>query len=354
MTIGVLTLNFGEPRTPEPEIVLRYLERIFLANAELEAEASEEEARRRSRELAERRLDGLLEEYREIGGSPLNEQAAAQTEALGDELRSRGLDAETYMGMQFTPPFIEEAVDEARRDGVDLVVGLPVYPLCGRSTTIAALDSLDDSLEESGWDVATSYVSGWHRHPEYLDLRARAIQRLCSEEGLDLHDPDVRLVFSAHGTPLKYLDGANRYDEYVREYCVEVTERLGGSPWELGFQNHGNRRIEWTEPEVDEVVEGIDATAIVVDAMSFMHEQSETLSELDVELREVADEAELEFHRVPVPHDDPDFVDVLADLVEIALDRSGLGMTRVGADLPVRGCRCRPAEGTVCLNVDRP
>jgi ferrochelatase len=256
--------------------------------------------------------------------------------------------------MQFTRPFIEDAVAAARDDDVDLLVGLPVYPLCGRSTTVAALDSLARALQETGWEVSTSHVSGWHRHPGYLDLRAASIRRHCRDHGVDLMDPGVLLVFSAHGTPIRYLEGANRYDEYVREYCLAVAERLGGPPWELGFQNHGNRPVEWTQPEVDRVVEEADADTVVVDAMSFMHEQSETLSELDLELREVAEGEGREFHRVPIPHDDPTFIEVLADLVVLAA-RRGRAAPAAGSivyEPPVRGCACRPTGDTVCLNVE--
>ncbi|TVR66522.1 MAG: hypothetical protein EA422_01990, partial [Gemmatimonadales bacterium] len=84
---------------------------------------------------------------------------------------------------------------------------------------------------------------------------------------------------------------------------------------------------------------------VVVDPVSFMHEQSETLAELDHELREEAEERGLGFHRVPVPHEDPRFARVLADLMEPFLtgEPSSVGF-RYGP------CRCRPEANTLCLN----
>ena len=72
MHTGVALLNFGEPAEPEHDRVVDYLERIFYANADLEDADSEDAARERARKLAQRRAPGLLEEYEEIGGSPLN------------------------------------------------------------------------------------------------------------------------------------------------------------------------------------------------------------------------------------------------------------------------------------------
>ena len=85
---------------------------------------------------------------------------------------------------------------------------------------------------------------------------------------------------------------------------------------------------------------------IVVDAVSFMHEQSETLAELDLDLRATTEAAGLGFHRVPIPNDDPDFAIVLADLVAL-----GLGDTIEGIANPEvgHGCACRPGAA-VCLN----
>jgi ferrochelatase len=80
----------------------------------------------------------------------------------------------------------------------------------------------------------------------------------------------------------------------------------------------------------------------VVDAVSFMHEQSETLGEIDIELRHVAEEAGLAFHRVPVPHADPRFADILADLVEARLGITGA--------VPLVQCRCHGDRRTCCTN----
>ncbi|MFB6097476.1 MAG: ferrochelatase [Haloferacaceae archaeon] len=346
MTAGIAVLNFGEPATPERDAVVRYLEKIFLANMDIEGETTPEAARERAGSLAERRAPALIEEYEEIGGSPLNEHAVTQAEALEAELADRGYDVATYPGFQFTDPFVEDAAAAAHEDGVDRLIGLPLYPLCGPSTTVQALEELSAAVDERDWDPAYDEITGWHTHPAYLRLRADAIRDTLERNGLELGD-GTRLVFSAHGTPTYYLEGGSRYAQYVDEY-TEVVDRMLGSPgYELGFQNHENRDVEWTEPDVESVVESIDADRIVVDPMSFMHEQSETLSELDVELREEAEARGIEMVRVPVPYDDERFVQLLADLVEpfvADFDPDYYGFQQ---------CTCREAPSAMCLNARR-
>ncbi|MHC3437405.1 ferrochelatase [Natrialbaceae archaeon A-gly3] len=345
MTTGIILLNFGEPPEPDREVVVEYLTNIFFNNADLEGATTEEEALERSRQLANRRATGLIEEYEEIGGSPLNEQSYAQAEALEAALAERGHDVETYVGMQFLEPYIGDAVEEAYEDGVDRLIGLPVYPLCGPSTNVAALAELAETVEGyDDWDVSLQEVNGWHRHPTYNRLRAEAITSHADDNGVDLTDEDTALVFSAHGTPKHYLEEGSRYVVYVEEFCETIASMVGVDSYELGYQNHENRDIPWTEPDVEDVIETVDADRVVVDPVSFMHEQSETLSELDDELREEALEAGLDFYRVPIPHDDPRFGELLADLTEPFV--AGFD----GEYYNFRQCQCRDEPGAMCLN----
>ncbi|NIP83518.1 MAG: ferrochelatase, partial [Gemmatimonadetes bacterium] len=244
--VGVVFINFGEPDEPAPGKVEPFLERIFLQNAGLEPTES---ARERGRQLARDRAPGLIEEYRAIGGSPLNAQADRQAAMLQATLRERNWDVTTYSAFQFTEPFVDQCVRRARDDGVEILVALPVYPICGRSTTVAALEDVRRAMDQLDWEPRFVGVSGWHHHPAYVSLRADDIRDYVRGSGLDLEDADTLLYFSVHGTPVKYLDEGNRYDRYVEEQCRDIARLLGAPRYGVGFQNHTNRRIAWTQPD---------------------------------------------------------------------------------------------------------
>lgn len=341
MKTGIILLNFGEPETATLEEVVPFLEKIFMINASLENIEEYERAKQRSHQLAVERAPGLIEEYDLIGNSPLHAQARAQAAALASELTQRGHDVRTWVGFQFTEPSIAQAVASARAEGVQRLIGLPVYPLCGPSTTIAALADFRKAIADEGWDVDVREITGWHRHPLYTALRADAIRKIAAENGLDLNDARTKLVYSAHGTPRKYLDEGSRYEEYVIESCRLIAAALGVQDYALGYQNHTNRPgVKWTEPDIEKVIEEIDADVVVVDGVAFMHEQSETLAELDHELREEAEERGLKYFRVPTPWDDARLQVVLADLCEPLIAGGGA----------LRQCVCRPLAETCCLN----
>lgn len=342
--IGVLVINFGEPADPTVDTVRTYLERIFLQNMSLEHHLVDDARHHRVRQLAEARAPGLVEDYEAIGGSPLNRQALARTEALHDLLTGRGWDVRTYGAFQFTEPFIGEVVARAKDDGVETLVALPVYPLCGHSTTVAALDTVQAALDALDWHPEFVAISGWHDEPGYLSMRVDHIRAYVEREGLDLEDPDTVLYFSAHGTPVKYLNEGSRYDRYVEEHCRAIARALGRVRYAVGFQNHANRGVVWTQPDNEDAIEALAETHLVVDPVSFLHEQSETLAELDIDLRAFVEGLGKTMHRVPVPHDDPRVPVLLADLVARALAANR------GASTNLSPCRCRGAAGTWCTN----
>jgi ferrochelatase len=344
MKLGVLTVSFGEPETPTPEQVVPFLERIFLTNAGLEGRQPDEAQRARSRQLAEARAPALLETYRQIGGSPLNAQARAQAGALERELARRGVDARCYAVFQFVEPGVAEGVQRGLADGAERLVALPVYPLCGQSTTVAALDDVARALQSLDAETEVLEIAGWHRHPDYVPMHVDHAAAFCRRVGADPRDPDTRLLFSVHGTPLRYLYGGSRYDRYVEEACAWIAAGLGFERYSIGFQNHTNRPIEWTEPAMEKVVERLDGRRVVMVAPSFMHEQSETLAELDLDVRALLEARALEVHRVPIPHDDPRFVNVLADLVQSRATGESDGA------LEWRQCVCRGRSGARCTN----
>jgi protoporphyrin/coproporphyrin ferrochelatase len=231
---------------------------------------------------------------------------------------------------------------------VERLIAAPIYPLPGPSTTFASLYELEREAERAGSAMEIRQISGWHRHPDYVRFRADGIRELVARDGLSLEPGSrTRLVFSAHGTPIKYIEEGSHYGEYVEEFCAAVAADLGVDDYAIGYQNHSNRPgLRWTQPDVDRLVAGIDADRIVVEPVSFMHEQSETLAELDHELREEAEERGLGFHRVPIRHAHPVFIGMLANLVDEVVAGPG---SNADSRRGLRPCRCKPTENTFCV-----
>ena len=265
--------------------------------------------------------------------------------------------------MQFTAPFVADIVGEAVAAGTEHIVALPLYPLCGASTTVAALEALHAAVAASAGSGGrpaprVTDLAGWHPHRGFVEAVAESTAAAAREGGLELNEAGTLLYFSAHGTPLKYLREGSRYDRYVEELCAMVAGRLAVEDYAIGYQNHANRGIEWTAPSNEDLLPTLEATRLLVVPISFVHEQSETLVELDEDFKELAESLGKEMTRVPVPFDAPALVGALADLVEPFL-RAGDARAEPGDSGPdgrgaLRRCQCRPGPNAWCLNGDRP
>lgn len=334
---GVVLIGFGEPEGWEEAEVEAFLERVFLAGAGLEPGL---DGGARARALARARAPGLADTYRRIDGSPLMAQLRAQAVALASTLAGRGKSWPVTVAAQFTEPSISAAVGWAVRERLDRIVALPTYPVCGPSTTPAALESLEREVAAVG-RLKVVQVTGWHRHPGFADLWASAIQRCAKVAKADLHDGASLLYFSAHGTPVKYLERVP-YVDYVAQACAAVARKIGTVSFAVGYQNHGNRPIAWTQPDNETLLRTVTAERVIVVPISFVHEQSETLDELDGDVARLATALGLGFHRVSVPHADPLLFELLADLAEEAIEAPGSRY--------LRPCACAGTASAWCTN----
>ena len=82
--------------------------------------------------------------YKKIGGgSPIRRITEAQAIALRSRLQSIGHDAHVYVGMRYWHPFTEEAIAQIKRDQIEELVVLPLYPQFSISTTGSSFRLLD-------------------------------------------------------------------------------------------------------------------------------------------------------------------------------------------------------------------
>jgi protoporphyrin/coproporphyrin ferrochelatase len=260
--------------------------------------------------------------YKKIGGgSPLRRITEAQAAAIQVRLGEMGEDVSVYVGMRYWHPFTEEAIGQIKRDQIDELVILPLYPQFSISTTGSSFRLLE-RLWEKDTDlqkIKYTVIPTWCESPGYVQAMAQLIDRKMAE----IPEPDrdkAHVFFSAHGVPVSYVEEAG--DPYQREMeaCTTAIMKALDRPnaYTLAYQSRVGP-VEWLQPYTDEAIkdlahEGI--RALVVVPISFVSEHIETLEEIDIEYREIAEEAGITtFARVPAPDTDPAFVQALADLV---------------------------------------
>src|SRR5262249_33260631 len=161
-------------------------------------------------------------------------------------------------------------------------------------------------------------ISRWHTHETYI----RALAEQIAEETGKFPDPDprrVHLLFSAHSVPQSYIENGDPYLRHTEETVRLVSEKLGDlSPVHLSFQSKVGP-VKWLEPSTDAKLRELAARGVeqvLAIPISFVSDHIETLYELDILYKNLADEIGIKtYHRVPALNCNPTFIKALADLV---------------------------------------
>ena len=109
------------------------------------------------------------------------------------------------------------------------------------------------------------------------------------------------------------------YQYQIETTVAAVVAELGeeGLDWQVCYQSRATPQ-EWIGPSTEEEIEraGRDKVAVLVVPIAFVSEHTETLVELDIEYKEFAREAGVEYYfRAPTPNADTGFIAALAALV---------------------------------------
>ena len=262
------------------------------------------------------------------GGSPLRRITEGQADALRAEVANRGLDANVYVAMRYWHPFTNDAIDRILDDGITDLLCLPLYPQFSVSTTGSSIKETERLLRErdQSRQVRPHYIRNWHDDRGYIQVIARQI----AEEIKNFPDPDpakVHLVFSAHSVPQSYIARGDPYLNQTQETVRLVCEALGNqSPHTLSFQSKVGP-VKWLEPSTDSALRRLRASGVdqvLMIPISFVSDHIETLYELDILYRDLAEELGFRaYRRVPALNCDPAFIRVLADLVVKSFERGG-------------------------------
>jgi ferrochelatase len=275
-----------------------------------------------ARIIAHRRVKPASENYALMGGkSPLLELTEAQARALEAALPE--FEARCFVAMRYWHPF-SDAVAAAVRDwDPDEVVLLPAYPHYSTTTTGSSLTAWREAAATVGLVKPVTSVCCYHSDPGYVGAIAAIVARSYSAArgSLDAAVP-LRVLFSAHGLPEIIVRRGDPYQFQIERTVAAVVERLGivGLDSVVCYQSRATPQ-QWITPSAEtEIARAAhDKVAVLVVPIAFVSEHSETLVELDVEYRHLADRLGVPgYFRVPAPNSDPAFIAALADLVRRA------------------------------------
>jgi ferrochelatase len=264
--------------------------------------------------LASRRAPKARAIYVQIGGSsPILGQTEAQAraveEALGSQNEWRG-----YVCMRYWHPMTEAVVRSVERFQPDRIVLLPLYPQFSTATTASSFQAWNDTAK---FKVPTRTVTDYPTEPGFIAASVALLKEGLVKAG----DGPKRVLFSAHGLPERVIKAGDPYQGQVEQTAKAIADTIGGLDWAVCYQSRVGP-LKWIGPSTDAEIAraAADKVSVVLYPLSFVSEHSETLVELDIEYRHLAEKVGVPIYvRVPTVGTHPLFIAGLARLVRDAL-----------------------------------
>lgn len=314
--VAIVLFNLGGP--DRPEAIGPFLRNLFSDPAILRVPFFVRPFL--ARLIAARRLRPATENYALLGGrSPLlgltDEQGAELVAALPE------LEARCFIAMRYWHPFSAEAARAVKAWGPDEVVLLPLYPQFSTTTTGSSLDAWRRAACDAALIAPVSSLCCYPEDVAFAAATAAGV-RAAYETARAKLDPAVKLrvLFSAHGLPESIVRAGDPYQWQVERTVASVLAGWGeGAPadYAICYQSRATPQ-KWLEPSTEQEVARAakDRTAVLVVPIAFVSEHTETLVELDVEYRTLAERLGVPgYFRVPTQNAAPAFIAALAGLV---------------------------------------
>lgn len=242
--------------------------------------------------ISRTRAASVSKKYAEIGGkSPIVEKTCEQMLALQAYFNREypELHVQVFLSMRYWRPFAREVVQLLQAYEIEDVVHLPLYAQFSRTNAGSSYNEWDRVAKRANVKFNERRIMSYHLDPQYLAALNERIDQALSR----FPDPaKVRLLFSAHGTPLDMVERGDPYSHHIQETMEALMElRARDLEYQLAYQSKVGPK-KWLEPSTTKTITALGQQGVkdlLVVPIAFVSDHIETLHELDIEERHNAE-----------------------------------------------------------------
>jgi len=287
------------------------------------------------------------EAYSLIGGkSPIRDITFAQAKALEEVLNKSGVRNQesgengssilashpfikVSVAMRYWHPLIEKVIPELYESGIRKLIVLSLYPQYSVATTGSSLNKLREVTEKYGIEIFS--ILSWFDHPFYIDALVHSIEEGLKVFGQTVSAPadrtsGVHVLFSAHSLPVKFIEEGDPYVDQIKGTINEIIKKIAIS-WSLSYQSKSGP-VQWLGPSTDKMIEDLAAQGkmnVLVVPVSFVSDHIETLYEIDILYKKMAEALGMRLERVASLNTAPLFISAMQDIVLKGMKEAGWG-----------------------------
>ena len=266
--------------------------------------------------ISNRRAPVAKKIYAELGGSsPILKLTKEQSKALEMKLNQTQKEDEykCFIIMRCWNPRAKDVIKDVQLYSPDEIILMPLYPQYSAATSGSSIKEWKDVCKKNNYRVKTSTICCYPTDQNFINAHTKEIIKKIK----DLKN--FKLIFSAHGLPEKNIKKGDPYQWQVEQSVKKIVESLNDEnlDWILSYQSRVGP-LKWIGPSTENIIieNSKIGKHIVLVPIAFVSEHSETLVELDIEYKEIADANGCKnYTRVPALGINEDFIKAMSELI---------------------------------------
>jgi len=265
--------------------------------------------------ISKRRAPIAKNIYKEIGNkSPILELTQEQAEKLEKNLLEKS-DYKCFIVMRCWHPRAIDVIQKVKEYNPEEIILLPLYPQFSASTSGSSINEWKNLCKKENYKVKTKIVCCYPTEKNFIESHVNLIKKTIK----NLDKNNFKLVFSAHGLPKNKIKKGDPYQWQVEQTVQRIMFKLKDQNLDyiISYQSRVGP-LKWIGPSTDEMIikYSKENKGIVIVPVAFVSEHSETLVELDIEYKKLAEKNGCSFYkRVPALGVEENFIEGLTQLV---------------------------------------
>jgi ferrochelatase len=266
--------------------------------------------------ISKRRTPTAKKIYEELGGSsPILKLTKEQSVALETKLNQNQTEDQykCFIVMRCWNPRANDVIKDVQSYTPDEVVLMPLYPQYSAATSGSSIKEWKDICKKNNYKIKTSTICCYPTDQNFINAHTKEIIK----EIKNLKN--FKLIFSAHGLPEKNIKKGDPYQWQVEQSVKKIVENLNNEnlDWILSYQSRVGP-LKWIGPSTEDIIvenSRLDKHIVLV-PIAFVSEHSETLVELDIEYKELAEANGCKnYTRVSALGINDDFIKAMSELI---------------------------------------
>ena len=253
--------------------------------------------------------------YREIGNkSPILELTNEQAKSLEKYLSKKG-NYKCFVVMRHWHPRASGVISQVKKYSPDEIILLPLYPQYSATTSGSSISEWKKLCKKENYNIKTKIICCYPTENYFIESHVLLIKKTLEE----IKNKNFKLIFSAHGLPENKIKKGDPYQWQVEQTVKEIMRKIKNENLDhiLSYQSRVGP-LRWIGPSTDKAIikYSKEKKGIVIVPVAFVSEHSETLVELDIEYKKLAEKNNCNFYkRVPALGVEENFIKGLEKLV---------------------------------------